>query len=458
MTVRDLSSQVKAKQEKLKQLEGMEDHMAYPGGRRGAELEMGFLRSRIDELKKEIDGIKERRAKGPETDELDIDIVVEEEEPLAELGKDEIEAALGSIKAGEITRTYVDKDGAELSETDAAMRMLQELEKDRVRDEERARKETFKDITPDEMAAVLGKIEAGDIRRTYVAKDGRELSDLEISLAELQAIERERVLEEKLAAQEKARMAEETDAAMRMAVETSAEALDKKAAAPAKAPEKTPSGFTKEEEAFFKEGDEISEVHAEGGEVVTEEDIIPEPAPREIADALEKNELSPERREALEGDLRRLEKELYDLQKGAILRIENPVTGERRTETITGLEELEKDLMRYGVDVAAIENAKDDKELEAIFKKQNSFGAKLRRGVKYLLSPGYRRTIDEYRRRIMQVADIETQIAETKLMIADPKKAAELADRRMMRAAAARARMRRQPTTPGSPFSMRFPS
>lgn len=249
--------------------------------------------------------------------------------------------------------------------------------------------------------------------------------------------------------------------------------------------------FTAEEQAFFDKGEaqskdnqEMLETIAEGGIIVTDDmledmrfdgitdgeiDAAFEQAEsgslerRKVESLIEKNEVTPEQKQALENDLKRIENELFDAKKGIELDLVDPVSGKEYTEYRPGIEELAKDLKdKYGVDVdamgKALEGAKSDDEVKAILKKENSVGSKLKRGMKFLLSPGYRRTMDKYQQRLDEINDLEDQKAQTELMLKDPKAAADLANRRMMRAMLTRAKQQARSSTrpPGSPFGLRF--
>lgn len=240
---------------------------------------------------------------------------------------------------------------------------------------------------------------------------------------------------------------------------------------------KKPS-FSEAEEAFFSKGEQISKDNADGWMEVEDHEIIDVKFPnltdeeidsafakaesgalerRAVESSLEKNELAPEQKEALQHDLQRLSNELFSLQKGIELRVEDPISGKERWEYRPGLEELEKQLAEYGVDVNALDKAKNDEEFAAIMKKETSMTSTLKRGLKYLLSPGYRKTMDLYERRVKEIADVEDQIAGTKLMLENPQKAAEDSQRRYMRTMLLRAKRKAAPQrSPGSPFSLRF--
>lgn len=496
MTRHDLETQIAAKKQKLAELNKMTDFTNYPGGRRGADAEMDWLADKVVELSKKSGDLERARdtqaklgkAEFAKVSNDDIEALVQRiDNPFAGLKDEEIDAALSTMEAGAMERTHVDKSGKELSEVEVSLREIQEMHKQDMAEKAQMSKETAEALemakeasaealrekelesaissanSVEDLKAALEK--AGTVTRSDgKAYDNAELSKMIDFAAEapvvLGMVTRKHGLRDKLRSLVSGMWKREEPVLL------TPDMMKKK------------PGFTEAEEAFFAKGEQMSKDNAEGWQEVEDHEIIDVKFPdltdeevdaafakaesgalerRAVESALEKNELAPEQKEALQHDLVRLSNELFSLQKGIELRIEDPISGKEHWEYRPGIEELEKQLAEYGVDVNALDKAKNDDEMAAIMKKESSFGSTLKRGLKYLLSPGYRKTMDLYERRVAEIADVEDQIGQTKLMMENPQKAAEESQRRYMRTMLLRAkRAASQPRTGGSPLNMRF--
>lgn len=498
MTRHDLETQIAAKKQKLAELNKMKDFTNYPGGSRGADAEMDWLADQIVELSKRSGDIerardaqdKLARSEFAKVSNDDIEALVERiDNPFAGLKDEEIDAALSSMEAGAMERTHVDKSGKELSEVEVSLRELQEMHKQDLAEKAEMAKETAAALemvketsaealrekelesaiasatSVEDLKAALekaGKVTRSDGKAYDIADLGKMIDFSKEAPVVLGMVTRKHGLRDKLRSLVSGMWKREEPVLL----------------TPDMKKKKPESGFSEAEEAFFAKGEQVSKDNAEGWMEVEDHEIIDVKFPnltdaeidaafakaesgalerRAVESALEKNELAPEQKEALQHDLMRLSNELFALQKGIELRIEDPISGARRNEYRPGIEELEKQLAEYGVDVNALDKAKNDDEVAAIMKKETSFGATLKRGLKYLLSPGYRKTMDLYESRVKEIADVEDQIAQTKLMMENPKKAAEESQRRYMRTMLLRAKRNATPQrSPGSPFSLRF--
>ena len=498
MTRHDLEKQIAAKKQKLAALNKMTDFTNYPGGQRGADAEMDWLADQVLELSRKSGDLERARdaqaklgkAEFAKVSNDDIEALVQRiDNPFAGLKDEEIDAALSSMEAGAMERTHVDKSGKELSEVEVSLREIQEMHKQDMAEKAQMAKETAEALemvketsaealrekelesaissaeSVEDLKAALDK--AGKVSRSDgKVYDNAELSKM-IDLASeapvvLGMVTRKHGLRDKLRSLVSGMWKREEPVLL----------------TPDMKKKKPESSFSEAEEEFFAKGEQISKDNAEGWQEVEDHEIIGVSFPdltdaevdaafakaesgalerRAVESALEKNELAPEQKVALQHDLVRLNNELFSLQKGIELRIEDPISGKEHWEYRPGIEELEKQLAEYGVDVKAIEKAKNDDEMAAIMKKETSMATTLKRGLKYLLSPGYRKAMDLYERRVAEIADVEDQIAQTKLMLENPQKAAEESQRRYMRTMLLRAKRNATPQrSPGGPFTMRF--
>ena len=179
-----------------------------------------------------------------------------------------------------------------------------------------------------------------------------------------------------------------------------------------------------------------AELKADYAAEVAKSDDLTAPEKKEAAAIVEKNELPPERRAALEAEIAMLQNQLFDIQKGAILI--DKETGKEVDKP--GLEELEKKLASLGVNA--------DELLE---KKAVSGWERFKFGLKALVKPELDRTLKQYQERLSDRIEAQDNLQLARLELKNPRKYAILMQQRLIRTLGASASIRaRQNSSSGT--------
>jgi len=486
MSMRDLETQLVQKQARVKELNLLKETMNFPGGERALSFELDYVTDQVVDLNRKMDSLKkgydakEKVAKqdlagltGPEIDAF-VDGALKENH-FAGLKDEEIDAALSGLEQPILLTPDMMKkpeQSAEYTDSIAAAKSVDDLKivVDHMGTVEGTggKKYSSQELMQKIDNAMIAPILLGEITRTNGLRDKvRELIKMHRENAEA----RDKYMQERIGGMIDEELAKagpqpemgaqplnaaefEQPKAESRGVSITPESHARAVESMKKAKE---AATDKMEQDFFNKGEEMNEVHVRGEEYqetidVQDEWILDEqdaPSKAEVKDVVEKNELSPERKAMVEGEIRKLENQIYDLEAGAeyVERDEKgKITG---VDHRPGMKELETKLReKYGLDADTMMEKKALSPLE---------GLKL--GLKGLFSRDFKRTMQMYEQRMNEWSDAKQRLEEAKMELRDPRGYAEAMSRRYMKTMLLRAKQSARSSGPragSSPLGMRF--
>jgi hypothetical protein len=271
-------------------------------------------------------------------------------------------------------------------------------------------------LTPD----MMKPIEVTDEMVVSVEPIVKPRSEVEESLAELQEIERQRVKDEK---EGRWKPAEKPKSEVEQSLDELRQIEKERVAREAK--EKPLRDIENQmrllEAARKKAAPEEQRIIDQKLEALTrrqQEMLREKPTAAEIKEVLEKNELTPERKAVLEDEVRLMEQKLFEVENG--IELIDRKTG--KTENRPGLKELEgKFKQKFGLDL-------DEMAINKSVSRWDSFKI----GLRSIFNREFRQTIRQYEERTEEYNRLKEDIELDRLHLENPKKYADIMDRRLM--------------------------
>ena len=467
MTMKDLDAQMAQKKARIKELNGIKETMNFPGGERGLSFELDYLTDQVVDLSSKMGEIKggynakEKIGKkelasltGAEIDSFVNGAI--KENPFADLKDEEIDAALESLDQPILLTKEMQKkpeQNAEYTDAIEGAKSVDDLK-----------------IVINHMGAIAGtggkKYESGDLMAKIdhamvfpsLLGEITRTNGLREKVRELIKHDRENAEAKK--AFEDARVREKLGP---MIDEELAEG------APAAENGKKPleaEGFDAKDEKWFAQGKEISAQHQRGEEwtmgklpAETKDDAWQwademvegskdAPSKEEAQDLVEKNELPPEQKAAVMKDIAALKDRIKELEEGTFVYEGEHENMQVLKDSSPGIKDLEAKLReQYGLDA--------DTLLE---KKALSSVESFKIGLKGIFNRDFKRTLKAYEKKTREWSDSKQELADSEMLLSDPKAYAEKSARRLMRTMIVRANQNARNTTrpPGSPLGIRF--
>ncbi|MEY4744087.1 MAG: hypothetical protein RL272_32 [Candidatus Parcubacteria bacterium] len=491
---RDLEAQLAQKTARIKELNGIKESMNFPGGERGLSFEINYVTDQLGEILGKIDALKkgydakEAAAKKDlaSISDSEIDAFVDgaiKENPFAGLKDEEIDGALSTLDEPILLTPEMQKKPKQSAEYTDAIHAVNSIDDLKVVinhmgaiEGTGGRTYSAEELMTKIDHAARFPVLLGEITRT----NGLREKVGELIKAQRENEEAKRAFESEQRREKIEKMIEETlaeggggpteigDMPLAAGLEQRKEPtmsdadFDKALKA---LPDTSAAGKSRGAhdakidalaEKWFAEGEAMSEAHARGEtpdewtEVQDDWIVAAEAAPskEEVADVVEKNELSPERRALVEKDIAVLKARIKELEEGVYTYEQGASESVQiRKDLAPGIKDVEAKLReQFGIDADTLMEKKALSPVESF-----------KFGLKGLFNRDFKKTMKMYEDMTREWSEAKQELAENEMLLRDPQGYAERSARRLMRTLLVRANQaaRAKPQS-GSPFNMRF--